>query len=145
MRPFWGWAGMRPTARDAHRASAGGRAASHTKRERQVGRTTPPATSPFPSLSSASRIERARSRLQAREFRKAGQRIWESSCKLGTFVCTHCPEVPKDTNCLVSFSFTWAGIRKQLINLISKFLCNSLIGNRSEYKLSGNICDCLSS
>lgn len=47
---------------------------------------------PFPFLSSASRTESARSQLQAREFGKAGQRILECSCELGTFVHTHCPK-----------------------------------------------------
>lgn len=90
---FQGWMLICHMTRDTCMRSPGGCAASHTRREWQVSRTIPPATSLFPSLSSASRTQSPRSRLQAREFGKAGQRILEGSCKLGTFVHTHCPKV----------------------------------------------------
>lgn len=90
---LWGWARICHMAGDTRAASPAGRAAGHTSREQQVSRTTPPATSLLPSLSSTSRTERARSRLQAREFGKASQGIWEGNCKLGTFVHTHHPKV----------------------------------------------------
>lgn len=90
---FRGWTHIRHMTRDTCMGSPGRCTASHTRRERQVSGTISSATSLVPSLSSASRIERARSRLQARDFGKAGQRIREGSCKLGTFVHTHCPKV----------------------------------------------------
>lgn len=81
-----GWTRIHPMTRDTCMGQPGSCPTTRTRRQQQASRTISPATSPFPSLSSTSRTERASRRLPARKFGMAGQRILGDSCKLGTFI-----------------------------------------------------------